>query len=365
MPSCPKNVLHASFGLPVVELECSDDVVILASSSAKLQCDDEVVSKLAAAYGSRLCLRKCKQFKVRVSSSVFNSLTKCLWSTTIANKVRLRLALTAIRPIMIYRSETWAVPSTVTKKLDRSERTAVRVTSDIQGRIDAINLAQRIANSNGYTGNVARRPDLGAQREYATVVESNKINFCLPFITEDLSKAISASLVRSGFDDQVRVVEMLPTNLKKQLVRNRMYDRFCLTPDYVICPFGKEEDCMVSGVVYLISCKTCRDQYIGETGRPLCVRIEEHLKGMKQSNVVTSLGAHRRQCHENVPFCIAVTILSYEPEIIARRTLEAFWINAKGPKMNRKEECLAVTNELALYQDPCGFDLRGHLRVAS
>ncbi|KAK6726918.1 hypothetical protein RB195_004925 [Necator americanus] len=29
--------------------------------------------------------------------------------------------------------------------------------------------------------------------------------------------------------------------------------------------------------------------------------------------------------------------------------------NAKSPKMNRKEECIAVTNELALYQDLCGF----------
>ncbi|KAK6728747.1 hypothetical protein RB195_006038 [Necator americanus] len=244
-------------------------------------------------------------------------------------------------------------------------RTAVRVTSDVQERIDAINLAQRIANSNGYIGNVARRPDLGAQQEYATLVESNKINFCLRFITDNLSKAIRTSLLKCGLEDQVRVVEIPPTNLKKQLVRNRMYDRFLLTPDCVICPFGKEGDCMVSGVVYLISCKTCGDQYIDETGRPLCVRIKEHLRGMKQSNAATPLGVHRRQCHEDVPFCIAVTILSYEPEIIARRTLEAFWINAKGSKMNRKEECLAVTNELALYQDLCGFDLRSHMRFAS
>ncbi|KAK6763589.1 hypothetical protein RB195_024058 [Necator americanus] len=83
-----------------------------------------------------------------------------------------------------------------------SNRTAVRVTSDVQEQIDAINLAQRIANSNGYIGNVARRPDLGAQQEYATRVESNKINFCLPFITDDLSKAIRASLVKCGLEDQ-------------------------------------------------------------------------------------------------------------------------------------------------------------------
>ncbi|EYC21378.1 hypothetical protein Y032_0019g3785 [Ancylostoma ceylanicum] len=50
---------------------------------------------------------------------------------------------------------------------------------------------------------------------------------------------------------------------------------------------------------------------------------------------------------------VAVTILSWKPEIVARRTLEEFWIIARSPKMNRKEVCIAVTNELALYQDPC------------
>ncbi|KAK6728445.1 hypothetical protein RB195_005838 [Necator americanus] len=85
-------------------------------------------------------------------------------------------------------------------------------------RIDAINLAQRIANSDGYTSTVARRPVLGARREYATVPDSNKINCCLPLITDDLSKAIRASLVNCGLEDQLRIVEKPPTNLKKQLV---------------------------------------------------------------------------------------------------------------------------------------------------
>ncbi|KAK6742349.1 hypothetical protein RB195_009924 [Necator americanus] len=51
--------------------------------------------------------------------SAFNSLTKCLWSTT--NEVKLRVYLFAIRPIMMYGSETSAVPSTVVKRLDCTE----------------------------------------------------------------------------------------------------------------------------------------------------------------------------------------------------------------------------------------------------
>ncbi|KAK6761672.1 hypothetical protein RB195_022670 [Necator americanus] len=41
-------------------------------------------------------------------TSAFNSLTKCLWSTPITNEVKLRVYLSAIRPIVMYGSETWA-----------------------------------------------------------------------------------------------------------------------------------------------------------------------------------------------------------------------------------------------------------------
>ncbi|KAK6736569.1 hypothetical protein RB195_019329 [Necator americanus] len=52
------------------------------------------------------------------ATSAFNSLTKCLWSTPITNEVKLRVYLSAIRPIMMYGSETWAAPSTVMERLD-------------------------------------------------------------------------------------------------------------------------------------------------------------------------------------------------------------------------------------------------------
>ena len=113
---------------------------------------------------------------------------------------------------------------------------------------------------------------------------------------------------------------------------------------------------MVSGVIYRITCLSCGDTYIGETGRPLCVRIKEHLDGLNKSRPFTPLGQHRISRHEGAEIQIAVKILSFEPELLARKTLEAFWIAAKNPKMNRKDECLAITTELAPYQALCGFD---------
>ena len=105
---------------------------------------------------------------------------------------------------------------------------------------------------------------------------------------------------------------------------------------------------MSTDTVYLIRCTACGDEYIGETGRPLCIRIKEHLDGkLKAQN--TPLGTHRIQKHSGEDFEIEVTILAQEPKTSARKTLEAFWINSKNPKMNRKEECLVITRDLAPY----------------
>ncbi|KAK6739533.1 hypothetical protein RB195_008184 [Necator americanus] len=60
------------------------------------------------------------------ATSAFNSLTKCLWSTPITNEVKLRVYLSAIRPIMMYGSEIWAAPSTVMERLDCTERKLLR-----------------------------------------------------------------------------------------------------------------------------------------------------------------------------------------------------------------------------------------------
>ncbi|KAK6760338.1 hypothetical protein RB195_021711 [Necator americanus] len=166
---CPVDIGLAPSGCPLTDLEYADDVVIFAESSTKRQHVVNLVSKLAAAYGLRLRPDKCKQMwissrprtGIRVdgqpielvdefyylgcmlknngsyerdvqqrcakAKSAFNSLTKCLWSTPITNEVKLRVYPSAIRPIMMYGSETWAAPSTVMERLDGTERKLLRL----------------------------------------------------------------------------------------------------------------------------------------------------------------------------------------------------------------------------------------------
>ncbi|KAK6764792.1 hypothetical protein RB195_024930 [Necator americanus] len=163
---CPADIVLAPSRCPLTDLEYADDVVIFAESSTKLQHVVNLVSKLAAAYGLRLRPDKCKQMWISSrprtgikmdgqlnelvnefcyvgcmlknngkkdiqqictkAISAFNSLTKCLWSTPITNEVKLRVYLSAIRPIMMYGSETWAAPSTVMERLDCTGRKLLR-----------------------------------------------------------------------------------------------------------------------------------------------------------------------------------------------------------------------------------------------
>ncbi|KAK6764673.1 hypothetical protein RB195_024846 [Necator americanus] len=60
------------------------------------------------------------------ATSAFNYLTKCLWLTPITNEVKLLVYLSAIRPIMMYGSESWAAPFTVLDRLDCTERKLLR-----------------------------------------------------------------------------------------------------------------------------------------------------------------------------------------------------------------------------------------------
>ncbi|KAJ1356667.1 hypothetical protein KIN20_014407 [Parelaphostrongylus tenuis] len=64
----------------------------------------------------------------------------------------------------------------------------------------------------------------------------------------------------------------------------------------------------------------------------------------------TSKRLHRAQKHNNKDFDVTVTIVAQESKTSTRKTLEAFWINAQNPEMNRKDD----------YYEMLVFLNRGH-----
>ncbi|EYC28547.1 hypothetical protein Y032_0007g3282 [Ancylostoma ceylanicum] len=230
-------------------------------------------------------------------------------------------------------------------------RTAAWVCSGIGEKEESLALAQRVAAMNGYSKQISRsrkRKEVLPRGRDSTHAE--KIAFCLPFISDEVSTAIRQCLRRAALDKYVTVVEISPNNLKRQLIRNRMYDRIFSTPKGVVCPEGRADDCITSGVVYMICCKSCGEEYsIGETARSLCARLKEHLHGKEKLRLTTPLGTQKKVRHDGANFEVTVKILAREPQTAARKTLEALFIHAKSPRMNRKGECLSITRELWPY----------------
>lgn len=164
----PSNVRLHPTSRTLMDLEYADDIAVLADTAEELQCIVTTISFLASSYGLRLRPEKCKQLWTRTkpnrgitidgdeielveefcylgslihgkgdlsgdvsqrckkAAAAFGTLWKCLWSQPISDEMKIRVYLTAIRPIFLYSSETWALTTTMENKLDALERRFLR-----------------------------------------------------------------------------------------------------------------------------------------------------------------------------------------------------------------------------------------------
>lgn len=88
-------------------------------------------------------------------------------------------------------------------------------------------------------------------------------------IFNEITAVIKPCLRTASQGESVTVIEIPPHTLRRQLVHNRLYDRLYTRWNSIIRPNSREDDCKTSDTVYLISCKACGDEYIGEMGKPL------------------------------------------------------------------------------------------------
>ncbi|EYC11702.1 hypothetical protein Y032_0050g2055 [Ancylostoma ceylanicum] len=230
-------------------------------------------------------------------------------------------------------------------------KTASMVCTGEQERSESRRMASQIASSNGYTVSQHSRKHHPVNRIHNH--EGSRIPLCLPFISDEVSAAIQKCIFRAQLQNDVVLVSIPNANIKKQLVRNRLYDRQCISEQCIVCPHGKEGDCAKVGVIYQLECLDCNALYIGETGRALNVRIKEHLASKRRGSLTTPLGRHRINAHCGNDFNVKCTILTCEAEISARKALEAFWITVRSPEMNNKNECLSITSDFLPFVSLC------------
>ena len=67
-------------------------------------------------------------------------------------------------------------------------------------------------------------------------------------------------------------------------------------------------DCRTRGCVYEIKCEECEVRYIGQTGRSLFERMNEHFAAWKDKREKAVLWEHSKTHHRNGDFDIKVAI---------------------------------------------------------
>ena len=107
-------------------------------------------------------------------------------------------------------------------------------------------------------------------------------------------------------------------------------------------PVTNPVDCTSSNVIYLIQCTkpSCKQQYIGQTGRLLKGRIKEYIGYIKNSKLSEPTGFHFNQSGHNVSMLNVIILekCKYNSKIY-RESREEHFINlfeTKYKGMNRK-----------------------------
>ena len=140
----------------------------------------------------------------------------------------------------------------------------------------------------------------------------------------------------------VNIICVPPPNLSKILVRARYFDKNpCCYPGTCLICNENEGKCLWEGCVYLITC-CCGDRYVGETGRPLFKRIQEHQRSLINYKSCyywdKPLAKHRRSNHNNSEVSIKIDIIGVRKDPFLRKLLEAKTIRGLCPELNCREE---------------------------
>lgn len=167
----------------------------------------------------------------------------------------------------------------------------------------------------------------------------------LPFCNFGLRRRIQRIIRSCNLDLQVK---SLPgRSLRSILCTSARAPVRCENPnDCVVCNSAPSNSrrrglakCMDKDVVYAVECKHDGKKYYGETGRPLGIRIKEHLNHLRaQRNRASALAAHHHEAHPDFVPSLETTVLHRGGGYVLRRCLEALAVLEDQPQLNRHQE---------------------------
>ena len=234
-----------------------------------------------------------------------------------------------------------AQPATTKRAVLKSQiQRAIRLSSDEEAQHRSINLISELFANNGYPKRAIKsavwralhptRPEQQKKKDSTTRI-------ILPYIDDDVARTVNGIIKNSGLD--LRPAWTNNNTIRQRLVRSALEPppcpgggRACNT-----CAAGLAGRCHTSNVVYKITCCLCNITYVGETGRMIRYRFNEHLADARNRRCDSPFGDHFRDSHPNHPVKpadLAITILQKTNNIKDRKIAESIHIREELPKLN-------------------------------
>ena len=156
--------------------------------------------------------------------------------------------------------------------------------------------------------------------------QTKKVNIGMPYI-RGTSEALHKTFKKYG----VNIYHRPFKSIRQQLIHVK----------------DKTEKLKKCGVVYYLKCEQCENDYIGEAGRSLDIRLKEHIA--KTNSVIYEHCIHTG--HKIDPQ--NTKILTSEDSTIKHRVKETINIKQRRPSLNRDEglEIPLVYNSLLVSRD--------------
>ena len=103
---------------------------------------------------------------------------------------------------------------------------------------------------------------------------------------------------------------------------------------------NKEVNCNSSNVIYLVECTKCKEQYVGQTGRPFKNRMSEHVGYIKNQKVAEPTGFHFNKPGHNLSMfsCTIIEQCDFDSRAFRENREEEYikLFQTKFKGMNRK-----------------------------
>ena len=166
------------------------------------------------------------------------------------------------------------------------------------------------------------------------------VHLTLPFISDKHSNIIKNYIQKQRLP--IRTIFTPGRKLKEIFTRSRPHDtaQCSVGNSCKICPNMHKPGCTLMGSIYLVTCRLCHEEYVGETYRSLHDRMMEHQRAAANppSYPDNSVGKHYLYQHTGEAPRLSYEVIDTQHGTVKRKISEAATIFSRKPTINDRTE---------------------------